>query len=58
MHGENDAVVPLNYLLEAKDFLLRNKIDIEAHIIKNCDHRISRESSSLALNYIKKNLNF
>ena len=58
MHGENDAVVPPNYLLEAKDFLLRNKIDIEAHIIKNCDHRISRESSSLALNYIKKNLNF
>ena len=58
MHGENDAVVPSNCLLEAKDFLIRNKIDIEAHIIKNCDHHISTESLSLALNYIKKNLNF
>ena len=56
IHGDLDAVVPSSYLLEAKDFLIRNKIDAETKMIKNCDHHIPIEASSIALNYIKKNL--
>tara|TARA_B100000674_G_C37894798_1_gene940776 strand:- start:188 stop:841 length:654 start_codon:yes stop_codon:yes gene_type:complete len=57
IHGELDQVVPANFLLEAKDFFIRNNIDIETHLIKDCDHHIPIESSSLALNYILKKLN-
>ena len=56
IHGDEDVVVPPNSLLEAKDFLIRNKINIETKMIKNCGHHISVEASSIALNYIKKNL--
>ena len=56
IHGDLDTVVPSNHLLEAKDFLIRNKIDAETKMIKNCDHHIPIEASSVALNYIKKNL--
>ena len=56
IHGEQDSIVPINHLLDAKDFLLRNKIDVETNIIKNCEHSIPIEASSIALNFIKKNL--
>ena len=56
LHGDLDAVVPPSRLLEAKDFLLRENVKIETKIIKNCDHHIPVEASSLALNYIKKNI--
>ena len=56
LHGEFDTVVPTHYLLETKDFLLRNKINVEAKIIQNCEHNISIEASSIALNYIKAKL--
>jgi len=56
LHGDLDAVVPPSRLLEAKDFLLRENIEVETKIIKNCDHHIPVEASSLALNYIKKNI--
>ena len=56
IHGDNDPIVPPNNLLEAEDFFLRNKIKIETLLIKNCDHHISVEASSAALNFIKKNL--
>ena len=55
MHGDIDAVVPPNNLLEAKDFMIRNNIQVETKMIKNCDHHIPIEASSLALNYIKNN---
>ena len=55
IHGDLDVVVPSSYLLEAKDFLLRNNIDVETKLIKNCEHHIPIEASSIALNYIKKN---
>ena len=55
LHGELDDVVPSNNLLEAKDFLLRNKIEVETHMISDCNHHISIKASSIALNYIKKN---
>ena len=56
IHGELDQVVPPNSLLEAKDFFIRNNIIIDTHLIKNCDHHIPIESSSIALNYILKKI--
>ncbi|MDA9627094.1 serine esterase [Candidatus Pelagibacter sp.] len=54
IHGDADQVVPSTYLLEAKDFLIRNNVDVETLLIKNCDHHIPMEASSTALNYIIK----
>ena len=56
IHGDSDQVVPANYMLEAKDFLIRNNVEVEAHLIKNCDHSIPVEASSIALNYILKKI--
>ena len=55
MHGDKDAVVSPTFLLEAKDFLIRNDIEVETKMIKNCEHHIPIEASSAALNYIKNN---
>tara|TARA_B100000575_G_scaffold213465_1_gene174250 strand:- start:1087 stop:1740 length:654 start_codon:yes stop_codon:yes gene_type:complete len=57
IHGDSDQVVSPNFLLEAKDFLIRNNVSIDTHLIKNCDHFIPTEASSIALNYILKKLN-
>ena len=54
IHGDSDQVVPPTYLLEAKDFLIRNNIRVDTLLIKNCDHHIPIEASSTALNYILK----
>ena len=54
IHGDSDQVVLPNFLLEAKDFFIRNNIEIETYLIKNCDHHIPIEASSIALNYILK----
>ena len=54
IHGELDAVVPASNLLDAKDFLLRNKVEVETHMIGDCDHHIPVKASSIALKYIKK----
>ena len=54
IHGDADQVVPSTYLLEAKDFLIRNNIEVDTLLIKNCDHHIPVEASSTALNYILK----
>ena len=56
MHGDKDVVVPINFLLEAKEFFAKNKYEIETKIFKNCEHRIPSEGSSLGLEFIKKNL--
>jgi phospholipase/carboxylesterase len=56
IHGDQDVVVPPSRLLEAKDFLIRHKVNIETKMIENCGHHIPIEASSIALNYIKKNL--
>ena len=56
IHGDEDVVVTPSSLLEAKDFLIRHKVNIETKMIKNCGHHIPIEASSIALNYIKKNL--
>ncbi len=57
IHGDSDEVVSPTFLLEAKDFLIRNNVDVETKLIKNCGHQIPVEASSYALNYIKNNLN-
>ena len=54
IHGDADQVVPSIHLLEAKDFLIRNSIEAQTLLIKNCDHHIPIEASSTALNYILK----
>ena len=54
IHGDADQVVPSTYLLEAKDFLIRNNVVVETLLLKNCDHHIPVEASSTALNYILK----
>ena len=54
IHGDSDEVVSSNHLLEAKDFFLRNNVNIETYLIKNCGHHIPIEASSIALNYIRK----
>ena len=56
LHGDSDPIVSPNNLLDAKDFLVRHKINVETLMIKNCDHYIPIEASSAALNFIKKNL--
>jgi len=56
IHGNQDSIVPPSSLLDAKDFLIRHKINIETLMIKNCDHHIPIEASSAALKFIKKNL--
>ena len=56
IHGDLDQVVSPNFMLEAKDFFIRNNTEIETHLIKNCDHHIPIEASSIALNYILKKI--
>jgi len=56
-HGDQDEIVSPSFLLEAKDFFLRNNNKIETHLLKNCGHHIPIEASSLALNYILKKFN-
>ena len=56
IHGDSDQVVSPSFMLEAKDFFIRNNINIETHLIKNCDHHIPMEASSLALKYILKKI--
>ena len=57
MHGDVDQVVPIESLLEAKDFFIKNNYEIETKIFKNCEHRIPTEGSSLGLQFIKKQFN-
>ena len=56
IHGDADQVVPSTHLLESKDFLIRNNIEVDTLLIKNCDHHIPMEASSTALNYILKKI--
>jgi len=55
IHGDTDQIVSSTYLLEAKDFLIRNNVNVDTLLIKNCDHHIPIEASSTALNFILKN---
>jgi phospholipase/carboxylesterase len=56
IHGDIDQIVPSMHLLEAKDFLIRNGVDVQTLLIENCEHHIPMEASSTALNYILKKI--
>ena len=56
MHGDKDEIVPVSFLLEAKEFFNKNKYQIKTQIFNNCEHRIPAEGSSLGLEFLKKNL--
>ena len=56
IHGDSDQVVHPSFMLEAKDFFIRNNVKIETHLIKDCDHNIPIQASSIALNYILKKI--
>ena len=56
MHGDKDAVVPINFLLEAKEFFSKNDYKIQTKIFNNCEHRIPTEGSSIGLEFLKNNL--
>ena len=56
IHGDVDQVVSSIHLLEAKDFLIRNSVEVETILIKDCDHNIPLKASSTALNYILKKI--
>jgi phospholipase/carboxylesterase len=56
MHGDTDQIVPIDGLLEAKNFFSKHNYEIETKIFKNCEHRIPTEGSSLGLQFIKKHL--
>ena len=49
IHGDSDQVVSPNFMLEAKDFFIRNNVDIETHLIQNCDHHIPVSYTHLTL---------
>ena len=56
MHGENDTIVPVTHLLEAKEYLNKCGLRIKTKIFKNCEHKIPIEGLSLGLDFLKKNL--
>ena len=56
LHGENDTIVPPTHLLEAKEYLKNNGLNIKTKIFKNCEHKIPVEGVSLGLGFLKKNL--
>ncbi len=56
MHGDMDEIVPVSFLLEAKEFFNSKKYTIKTKIFQNCEHRIPSEGSSLGLEFIKENL--
>ena len=56
IHGDADQIVSSTHLLEAKDFLIRNNVNVDTLLIKNCEHHIPIEASSTALNFILKKI--
>ena len=56
IHGDSDEIVSPNFMLEAKDFFIRNNIDVETYLVRYCDHSIPIPASSTALKYILKKI--
>ena len=56
LHGDMDPVVLPTYLLESKEFFFKIDYKIKTKLLRNCEHDISIEASSLALEFIKNNL--
>jgi phospholipase/carboxylesterase len=56
LHGDKDQVVSPSYLLESKEFFFKINYKVKTKLLKNCEHYIPIEASSLALEFIKRNL--
>ena len=56
LHGDMDPIVPSDHLLESKEFFLKIDYKVKTKLLKNCEHHIPTEASSLALEFIKNNL--
>ena len=56
LHGDKDLIVPPVHLLESKEFFLKIDYNVKTKFLKNCEHYIPTEASSLALEFIKNNL--
>tara|TARA_B110000438_G_C15772340_1_gene632484 strand:- start:255 stop:911 length:657 start_codon:yes stop_codon:yes gene_type:complete len=56
MHGENDTIVSPMHLLESKEYLKKQNINIKTKMFKKCEHSIPVEGISLGLDFLKKNL--
>jgi phospholipase/carboxylesterase len=55
MHGDDDNIVPLEDMMEAKNFLTKNKVDLKTKIFKGCGHSIPTQGLSLGLEFININ---
>ena len=55
MHGDGDNIVPLEDMMEAKNFLTKNKVDLKTKIFKGCGHSIPTQGLSLGLEFININ---
>jgi len=55
MHGDEDNIVPLEDMMEAKNFLTKNKVDLKTKIFKGCGHSIPTQGLSLGLEFININ---
>jgi phospholipase/carboxylesterase len=55
MHGDSDNIVPLEEMMEAKNFLLKNKFSVKTKIFKSCGHSIPAQGLSLGLEFININ---
>ena len=56
LHGDKDNTVLPTHLLDAKEFFFKNDYKIKTKLLKNCEHHISIQASSLGLEFVKKNL--
>ena len=56
LHGDKDQIVSPTYLLESKEFFFKIDYKVKTKLLKNCEHYIPIEASSLALEFIKRNL--
>jgi phospholipase/carboxylesterase len=55
MHGDDDNIVPLEDMMEAKNFLTKNKVELKTKIFKGCGHSIPTQGLSLGLEFININ---
>ena len=55
MHGDDDNIVPLEDMMEAKNFLTKNKVNLKTKIFKGCGHSIPTQGLSLGLEFININ---
>ena len=56
MHGDKDQVVPIDGLLEAKDFFVKIIIKFKQKFLKIVNIVFLQKGSSLGLQFIKKHL--